>query len=154
MPFLCGYTAVILGSYINIKDGSSIWQMPVLEFVMHSWLLPMEVACLAALSFLGSSLPRIVLVCRMYFQWTFEFRFLRSVIYRSGSLEGLCVEIVTISHWHFSGPYTSQLIKSVYLNVKLTTDQHYDVLWLNVAVNFLHSCFILWKSQVEFWYGD
>jgi hypothetical protein len=77
------------------------------------------------LSFLGSHHSRIVLVCiyilYLYFQWTFEFRFLRSMIYHSGSLEGLCVETVTISHWHFSGPYTSQLIKSVHLHVKCKT---------------------------------
>jgi len=80
--------------------------------------------CLAALSFLASCPSRIVQVYRTYFQWTFEFSFLRSLIYHSGSVEGLCVEIVAISHWHFSGPYTSQLIKSVYLNVKLMTVQH------------------------------
>jgi len=80
--------------------------------------------CLAALPFLASCLSRIGQIYRTYFHWTFEFIFLRSMVYHSGSVEGLCVEIVTISHWHFSGPYTSQLIKSVYLNVKLMTVQH------------------------------
>jgi len=90
----------------------------VLIIANGNWL------CQAAMPFLASCLSRFVQIYRMYFHWTFEFSFLRSMVHHSGSVEGLCVEIVTISHWHFSGPYTSQLIKSVYLHVKLMTVQH------------------------------